>query len=155
MIKITGIRWDERQLWQPICGPTFWCLARNNFPVTYLFELCDRLPRGCRGDDGPVAPRAELQGQRESRHQLHSELCHTHFVIHHPDAPLSQDRGRQRREHLQQVQPQSHCRWEAAQTHTGAHTSWLTCTVVVPTARPCSTTPSCNRATSGSATFRE
>lgn len=39
--------------------------------------------------------------------------------------------------------------------HTNTHRLWITCTVVVPTARPCSTTPSCTRATSGSDTFRE
>ena len=155
---------DECRRQQLSGAPHFLCFACHNFPVTYLFELRDRLPGGCRGNDGPVAPRAELQGQRESGNQLHPQLRHTHFVVHHPDAPLSQHRRRHRGQHLRQVNPHHNCRWihktvaraataKATQPH--RRTSRLTWTAVAPTARPCTTTPSSTLATSGSATLRE
>lgn len=136
------------------CALNWHAFVWNNFPAAHLFALHDRLLSGCRGNNSPVAPWTELQGQREPRHQLHSELCHTHFIIHHPDAHLSQDRWRQRGQHLQQVPAKDeYCTMLTPHSH--KHSKWLTCTVVVPTALPCSSTPSCTLATSGSAMFRE
>lgn len=80
-----------KTLTNSLAGPALLCFVTHNFPLTYLFELRDRLPSGCRGDHSFVAPRAELQGQRESRNQVHPQLCHAHFIILHPDAPLGQD----------------------------------------------------------------
>lgn len=68
--------------------PTLLCFTCHNFPATYLLDLCDCLARGRRGNHSPIAPGAELKGQRQAGNQLHPEFCHAHFLIQDPDASL-------------------------------------------------------------------
>lgn len=61
----------------------------------YLFEAVHGILGGCRGDNGPVAPWAELQCECQSRYQLQTQIGDAHFIIQHPDGPLPQHRVRQ------------------------------------------------------------
>lgn len=65
-----------------------------------LFGTLQDLLCGCSGQDGPVAPWAELQAHGQSANQLHPQLCDGHLLIHYCDGLLCQDWVWQWRQHL-------------------------------------------------------
>lgn len=68
-----------------------WLKIGCSVVVSDLFGVVELLLCGCRGEDGPVAARAELQAEREATDQLQPQLCDADPLLQHTHRTLRQD----------------------------------------------------------------